>query len=385
MTRRSLLLVLAFSSICLCGGGVRFVQWLDLGSGGRGNARAIPVEVVAIEVGPITQRRQLSGTLETSERVVVAPRVNGRVERLLVQLGDPVHKGQPLAELDPAAFEQGVQAARADLAVARANVTEADSRLVAAERDLSRAATLHADGVVADSELDDLRTQQAAAAARAEVARAGVARAAAALESAKIEFAYTALVATWDGPDEVRWVAARHLRGGDPVGANEPVLTLVDLDPLVGVVFVTEQDYGKVAVGQQVLLVADAWPGRQFEGQIARIAPAFSESSRQARVELAVPNPDGHLKPGMFVRATLVLAQPEATPVVPATAVTRRGDQDGVFLVADDDASVTFTPVTVGIREGDRVQLLQGPTSGRVVTLGVDMVSDDTPITLPAE
>ena len=170
---------------------------------------------------------------------------------------------------------------------------------------------------------------------------------------------------------------------GQTVAANAPLLLIVELHPIVGVVFVTERDYAHLKPGQLVSLTTDAYPGEQYPGRIDRIAPVFRKSTRQARIEMTIDNPQHRLKPGMFIRATVVLAQvPEAT-IIPEQALTIRDDRSGVFIVSEDGQSVAWREVKVGIREGDRVQVEGEGLSGRVVTLGQQLVKDGSAITIP--
>mgnify|MGYP000523652330 CR=1 FL=1 len=99
--------------------------------------------------------------------------------------------------------------------------------------------------------------------------------------------------------------------------------------------------------------------------------------------EMTIDNPQHQLKPGMFIRATVVLAQEPDATIVPEQALIVRNDQTGVFIVSEDGRSVDWREVKVGIREGDRVQI-EGPgLSGRVVTLGQQLLDDGSAIILP--
>jgi multidrug efflux pump subunit AcrA (membrane-fusion protein) len=100
---------------------------------------------------------------------------------------------------------------------------------------------------------------------------------------------------------------------------------------------------------------------------------------------MIIDNPQHQLKPGMFIRATVVMARvPEAT-IIAEQALTKRNDRSGVFIVSEDGRSVAWREVKVGIREGDRVQVEGEGLSGRVVTLGQQLINDGSPITIPAE
>ncbi|MCF8079419.1 MAG: efflux RND transporter periplasmic adaptor subunit [Desulfobacterales bacterium] len=354
------------------------------GDSGPGK-RPVPVEVAQVTHGPISLKRTFSGELEALAEFVVAPKVSGRVERIFVNIADLVERGQVVAELDNDEYIQAVAQAQADLAVARANLFEAKSALEIAVREFERTESLVKRGIASDSEYDAARQDQRAKQAQLNVAAAQVTKAESALETANIRLGYTKVTAGWTGGDDYRIVAERYVDEGQTVAANAPLLLIDDLDPIVGVVFVTERDYARLKLGQIVMLTTDAYPGEEFTGRIVRIAPVFQKTTRQARIEMTIDNPQHRLKPGMFIRATVVLNRvPEAT-IVPEQALTIRNEKTGVFIVSDDGSSVSWREVSVGIREGDRVQVDGQGLAGRVVTLGQQMVSDGSPITIPAD
>lgn len=355
-------------------------------SGGRQRTlQAVPVEVMPIEHGPIELHRTFSGALEPRADFVVAPKVGGRVERLSVNIADPVERGQVVAELDNDEYVQAVAQARADLAVARANQAEARSALAIAARELERIETLRQRGVASEAQLDSARARHLTTQAGQEVARAQVVRAEATLETANIRLGYTRVTAGWSGGADRRLVAERYVDEGETVSANAALLRIVELHPISGVVFVTERDYARLQPGQQVTLSTDAFPGEVFTGYIERIAPVFREASRQARVELRIDNPQQRLKPGMFIRATVVLERDANAIIVPEQALTRREDRLGVFLVNEEERTVAWREVVVGIRDGNRVQVEAEGMSGRVVTLGQQLLDHGSLISIPAE
>jgi len=349
------------------------------------SSQPAPVEVASIERGPMELRRTFSGALEAPGQFVVAPKVSGRVERLAVNLSDTVSRGQVVAELDNDEYVQAVAQSRADLAVARANLAEAESALEIAVRELDRVIRLRERGVASEANLDTARANRLAKKARLEVARAEVTRAEASLETARIRLGYTRITADWSGGKGSRVVAERYVDEGQTVSANTPLLRIVELDPLTGIIFVTERDYGKLQPGQGVSLASDAYPGESFDGRILRIAPVFREATRQARVEISVKNSGHRLKPGMFIRAMVVLDRVADAVIVPEQALTSRNDRTGVFLVSDDGRKVVWREVRVGILEGGKVQVLGEELSGRVVILGQQLVDDGSPIVIPAE
>jgi RND family efflux transporter MFP subunit len=350
---------------------------------GRQGPAPAPVEVAAVEHGPIELRRTFSGTLESPGQFVVAPKIAGRVERLAVDLGDPVTRGQVVAELDDDEYVQSVAQADAELAVAQANLVEARSSLEIAGRELKRVQALHNQGIGSESELDVAKANQLAKQAAVKVAEAQVTRAEAALSAAKIRLGYTRVAATWTGGDNQRVVARRHVEEGDTVAANSPLLTIVELNPITAVIHLTGKDYGRLKPGLPVTLTTDAYPAEKFAGEVTRVAPVFQQASRQARAEVTVANPQQRLKPGMFVRAEAVLDRVEDATIVPLASLTTRAGQSGVFVINGDGKSVAWQSVQVAIAEGERVQVVGDGITGRVVTLGQQLLDNGSPITIP--
>jgi RND family efflux transporter MFP subunit len=356
-------------------------------SAGRrsGPSGPVPVDVAPIERGAIELHRTFSGTLEAAAQFVVAPKVSGRVERLFVDLADTVTQGQVVAELDNAEYIQAVAQARADLAVARANLANAVSELETAGREFKRTQSLRGRGIASDSEFDAARADQQAKQAQRQVARAELEKATAALETANIRLGYTQVTAGWSGSDERRIVAERYLDEGQTVAANAPLMRIVDLDPIKGVFYVTEKDYAKLALAQPVVLTTDAYPDERFSGKIDRIAPVFRQNTRQARVEVTVSNSLQRLKPGMFMRAEVVMGRAESATIVPEQALTTRDDRTGVFVVDPKGTSVSWRPVKIFIRDADRVQVEGEGLSGRVVTIGQQFLDDGSAVTIPEQ
>ena len=347
--------------------------------------KAVPVEVSFIKHGTITLKRTFSGTLEAQADFVVAPKVDGRIKKLAVELADTVQRNQVVAELDNDEYIQAVAQAKADLAVAKANLSEAVSALEIANRDFERIKKLRQSGIASDSKFDEAKANQSTIQAQFEVAKAQVNRAEALLELANIRLGYTKVKVDWSGGDNKRIVAERFVDEGHTVSANTPLLRIVELNPIIGVIFITEKDYARMKPGQVVELKTDAYPNELFKGQVVRISPVFRNTTRQARVELKILNPDHRLKPGMFARVTVEFEKIQDAMLIPEQALTKRADQIGLFLVNENESTVVWRPVKIGIQEGTTVQIIGEGLSGRIVTLGHQLVDDGSLITIPDE
>jgi RND family efflux transporter MFP subunit len=371
--------------------GWSFYQRLQESGGGAksqgGKGRPVPVEVATIKQGEIERQRAFSGTLQAYSEFVVAPKVSGRVEQLNVDLADIVTRGQVVARLDNAEYVQAVKQAQADLAVARANEAEAESLLKIAERELERIEKLRQRGVSSESQRDTAKADQLAKQAHVEVTRAQMIRAQSALETARIRLGYTEVSAGWGsgGGSEKRVVAERYVDAGETVSANAQLLRIVELDPIKAVFYVTERDYAQLKAGQTAILTTDAYPGESFASEIVRISPVFRENTRQAQVELRADNPDLRLKPGMFARVSVVLNRVSGATIVPEEALAVRDGKHGVFLVSEDGHKVAWHPVEIGIRQDSRVEIKGEALSGRVVTLGQQLLDDGSAVSVAEE
>ncbi len=348
---------------------------------GRGERqRVAPVEVAEVRMGRLDRTRMFSGTLTASAETRIAPKISGRIASIHVDLSDPVERGAEVAVMDDDEFRQAVMSARADLAVAQAQAAEASNRLELAQRELARTKTLEERGVASAATLDAIQSEFTMRKSAAEVAAANLEARKAALATAEIRLGYTRVTANWTEGDGNRLVAERFLDEGDTVAANTPILSIVSLRPIRTVFHVPERDFALIRVGQDVSLRTDAFPGETFPGEISRIAPVFREDTRQARVEVTSPNEDERLKPGMFVRASVVLETAENTKMVPRSAIIRRSGEDGVFLVSEDEETVAWTTVTTSIQNATHIAIREPDLEGRVVTLGQQLLGDGSAI-----
>lgn len=375
--------IFAVGAVVLAVACVGAVAWRSLGSD-RGEAtrvqgaRVAAVEVSAVEIGDIEADRVLSGTLASPVIFDIAPKVAGRVVELKVNVGDRVSRGQVVALLDDDESRLSVAQANADLRVAEANLAEARSTIEIAERSSERVRTLRQRGVASESQLDAIEADMLAKRSAEAVAEARVERARAEVAAAKVRLGYTRVTADWAGGDDERVVSERYVDAGVTLSANTSLMTIVELDPLHAVAFVTERDYGRLAIGQPASVTTDAYGDEVFIGEITRIAPVFSEASRQARVEVTVANESMRLKPGMFARIVVVVDRVEGVTIVPAAALTRRDGMAGVFVLNEDGESVAWRPVRPGLENGGRLEV-EGPgVTGQVVTLGQQLIEDDS-------
>lgn len=363
---------------------------------------AVAVEAQPLRKDLIRDIGVFTGSLVPKSQFVVASKAAGWLRKLLVDIGDPVTRNEVIAVLDDEEFTRQVEQARAEHQVAKANAENGASALDLAKREYERITALREKQIASAAEMDAAAAQYNASQTQLKVTLAQVAQKEAALEGAKLQLSYTQVRAFWEAGDPNRVVGERFVDEGALVQMNQPIVSILENNPLVAVVFVIERDYPKIRIGQQAIITTDAYPGRMFAGSIQRVAPLIRETSRQARVEIVVPNSDHLLKPGMFIRAQVEFATHQNATLAPFSAIVRRSGREGVFLVEEaapgttdsqtpqgpsqgPASQVRFVPVTTGIVNGEVVEIVEPEISGFVVTLGNHLLEDESRVTLPQQ
>jgi RND family efflux transporter MFP subunit len=345
---------------------------------------ALAVTIQPVRRETLRDRRAFTGTISPKSQFIVAPKVAGRLEKLLVNMGQEVTNGDLLVRLDSSEYIQQVEQARAERDVARANIADTQSSLDIARRELERAQELRKQKVASESEMDQAEARHRAALAKHAVAQAQVKQMEAALKADEVRLSYTQIAANWEGDSNgTRVVGERFVDEGAMLRANEPIVTILDVSTVIATIYIIERDYPNIQIGQQAVITTDAFPGQMFHGAIVRKAPLLKESSRQARVEIEVDNADRRLAPGMFVRAGIEFAVHENTTVVPAAAIVRRNGQNGVFRADTAGMKARFVPVTTGIVNSEWAEIVTPTLEGQVITLGQHLLEDGAAIILP--
>jgi len=348
------------------------------------NTMPVAVEIAEIKKSAIQDIGNFTGSLIPRSQFMVAPKISGRLEKLMVDIGDWVRQDQLIAVLDDEEYRQQVHQAEAELQVAQANLEESKSSLDVAERELERVQELHQKGISADSELDAVKGAFATQEARYKVAVAQVANREAALEAARIRLSYTKIKTSWEDGSNRRVVGERLVHEGALLSPNAPIISILEINPLLAVIHVTDKDYFQLEKGQTAIISSNALPNSFVQGKIERIAPLLKETSREARVEIEIPNDEGLLKPGMFVNVQIEYKAIENATIVPVSSLVKRDNQEGLFLADIENNIANFVPVRVGISNNEMAQIIDPPSiTGYVVILGQHLLAQGSPIILP--
>ncbi|MCC7007633.1 MAG: efflux RND transporter periplasmic adaptor subunit [Acidobacteria bacterium] len=346
-------------------------------AGGRGRGASIAVETAVASRHAITDYITVVGNLIGETTVDVVPRVAGRLESVPVKLGDRVTKGQLIAKVEDRELREQVNQSEANIEVNKATVTARENDLKVAQNVLDRAVTSYERGLVSKQQLEDAEARYNSAASQVTVAKAQLSSTQARLDELKINLANTNLLSPMDGA-----ISRRNLDPGAFAGINTVVVSLVDIGTVRLIANLVEKDFKRVLQGAQAVVEVDAFPGEQFTGRVSRVAPVFDPATRTATMEIEIPNPGFRLRPGMYARVRLVADHKQDALTVPRNAVVDIDGRRGVFLIGEGNVA-KFQPVTSGLSDGERVEILEGLGDGtRIITAGALALRNGDRITL---
>jgi RND family efflux transporter MFP subunit len=331
--------------------------------------KAPRVEVIRVQRGSGQATLVLPGTMQAITEAPILARADGYLKRRLADLGDRVHAGQVLAEIDAPELDQQIQQADAAVEQAQAAVEQAQANLAQgkANRDLARITaerlqTLNERGITPLQDRDQAQAQLAAQDATVQATEKAIVAqrsnlAAAGANAARLRSvdAYRMVMAPFDGV-----ITQRNVDVGALVSTGTTLLyRIAQTATLRTYVNVPQGSVSAVHVGQTAALTLSDIPGRTFSGNVARMARALDPSSRTMLVEVDVPNADGTLLAGSFADVELIGSRANPPIVVPASSLVFRADGAQLAVVRPDN-TVHLQKVTVGRDYGDRLEILGG-------------------------
>ena len=297
-------------------------------------ARPVPVETAVARTGPAATLVRATGTLRSSDSVVVQPEISERVAGVLFEQGQAVRAGTPLVTLETDTLQ--------------AELNKAEAALVLARENFRRSESLSRQGATAARALDEARAALATAEAEAELARARLADA--------------TIAAPFDGV-----VGLKEISVGRYVQPGDDLVTLERIDPLNLDFRVSERWLTKLRPGDTVAVSVDALPGERFEGRIVAIDPQVDVNGRAVQLRATVVNPDRTLRPGLFARVAVELDRRPDAVLVPEAAIVLQ--EAGPIVYRVEEGRALATAVVTGVRRDGFVEVTEGLGAGATVVV----------------
>jgi HlyD family secretion protein len=360
-----------------------------------------PNKIAKVTRGDVARSVVATGKIQPITKVEVKSKASGIVEKLYVDINNHVHKGQQLAQLDQQEILAQVEAQRAQLAAAQANVGTYEANIEqdkvnAAAPDLpmykvtlDRNLQMQKDGIVSRQALDDANKDYLAAltrrdsskaqigvdTAKLKQARAQVMQNQASLKQLEEQLSYTTIVAPMDGV-----ILSRDVEIGDAVSSilvlgSTATLVMTEGDTTQVYVQgkVDEADIAHVYMNQAARIKVESFRDRVFNGKVTKIAPLGVEKDNVTtfEVRVSIDNPGGELKANMTANAEILLDEHKGVLTVPENAVMYDGQKNASVEIPDKSQKEgkRKVPVKVGLSNGSVTELLSGLKEGDKVVL----------------
>jgi membrane fusion protein (multidrug efflux system) len=319
--------------------------------GAAAKPSGLPVKAATVRIGKVSDEVTAVGTLLADESVIIRSEIDGRIVGLNFQEGQAVAAGTRLVTLDNSEYEAQSAAVRADLK------TE--------EQRLARTRELHQQNFISKDALD--------------VQLGNVDRLKARLAEADSRVAKTQIRAPFSGTVGLRMVSP-----GAYVKAGEDIVRLESIGSIKADFRIPELFMSKIHTGQDVVLRLDAYPGEEFAGRVYAVEPVVDDRTRTVLMRARIPNKNNKLKPGMFVRVAVTLANRPNAIIVPEQSIWPQGRDTFVFRVMDGKA--VLTKIEIGNRQPGQVEVMSGlAPNDVVVTEGQIKLRDGAPVMVMPE
>ncbi len=308
---------------------------------------AVMVRAFRVIPTDFTDELPVMGTVKGALEIDLKFEINGVIESINFREGDIVSKGELIATL----IQKDAQLKKD---YAESKLKQAETQSLATEKKLQIHKDLYEIGAIIKAKLEEIELEAEAAMQQVETAKVE-------LESAESEFEKTYLYAPRDGI-----IGSRDAEIGEFVTSHDKVTTLLDTKEVFVELGIVEKDIDKIALGQDVKVTVDTYPGQGFSGSIDNVFPLIEGKSRTLTVRSRLPNEEGMLLPGMFARALITVAKFKDALVIPSLALNKTDEGYKVFVVDEQNIAhpkivqvgyitTDYTVITDGIFEGELV------------------------------
>ena len=284
----------------------------------------IPVRAMALSKTKIARTIDYTATILPFEEVNMAPSTPGRIDKIYVEVGDMVKKGDKLFLMD------------------RTQLYQLELQLGNQQKDLDRIDTLLKSGSAKQQQYDQMKTQYDILKTNVDFMREN-----------------TIMKSPFIGVVTGKYFENGEMYSGTPTtqSGRSAVVTVMQINPLKVDVSISEQYYPLIKNRMKASIMADVYKNEVFTGSVFRIAPTINATTRSFSVEIELPNRNEMLKPGMFVRVSMDLGEVE-TFVVPANTVMIQEGTNQRYVFTAENGKATRIVVGIGKRFDDRLEII---------------------------
>lgn len=305
-----------------------------------------PIETEKVTTGAISASYQGTASLESEAEAVVVARIGGIVDQILVEEAQMVKKDQPLAKLEEEQY--------------KLEMNQAEALLNKLRNEFQRKESLYKNKVISSDAYEQSKYELESQKSNTELAR--------------LRWRFTTIRAPFSGV-----VGERLIKAGNMIQANQPAFRVTSLDFLQAILHIPEREINKLKKNQPALIRADALPDMEFTGYVLRISPVVSPGAGVFKVTVAVKDPSGQLKPGMFTRVEILRDTHENALLLPKNTILQEDSQSWVFLVKGKKA--VKVKVDTGYKNKSHVEILSGLKAGdQVAATGLAALKDGADI-----
>lgn len=304
------------------------------------------VKLAVVQSESIPQTETYTATVESDVKNNIAPMAPLRIEKILVEVGDRVSKGQCLVQLDASSLEQ-----------LKLQITNQKAVLNNVKTDFNRIEELFKIGGVSKADYDNMKVQVESQQTQLNV-----------LETQLRQLSQnTQLYAPISGV-----VTARNYDNGDMYSGAMPVLTVEQTNVVKLLLNISESHYSEVEKGQDVDITLDAYPGEDFCGKVTIVNPNVNAVTHTFPVEVTISNAEQKVRPGMFARATINFGNKDHVLIPDEALVKQIGAGDRyVYVYNKEKGTVSYNKVELGRHIGNSYEIYSGVNPGdQVVVAG---------------
>jgi len=287
----------------------------------------------------LTPKLLLTGSIEGETTAVISAKIGGRIAEVLVEDGQRVSAGEPLVRLESVELVNAV-------GIAKEGVNRLQANYENSATDYKRYKLLYEQKAISEQQLDSAETKM-------RMAETDLSSAYASLSNAYEQREYSVVKAPVSGV-----VANRGAVIGQVVSAGLPLMTVENIGQVYAVVNIEQKDMGVLQTGMPAEIIVDAYPGQVFTGILRIINPVAASSNRMFRGKIKLENAESLLKPGMFVKTSIILGAERSSLFISQNAIFQKQGLYYVYVIQNDQ--VAKQQVQVGSVKGDCIEIKTG-------------------------